>query len=734
MLSLIRALFSALTLLLLLGAPALYAAPTTPTSDFTDNGNGTVTHNTTGLTWKRCAEGMTWTGSTCSGTANGYTWDQASALSTSTWRLPTIDELSSIVESNATNPAINTTIFPFTPSSDFWSATNTSGSYRARSVNFENGYAGSSYTDREYKVRLMRNATLPPTLTGISLSVAALTAGASLTATIIPSPSSASLGTCTSSNTAIATVSGSTVTAGNAAGTATITCGGKSTILTVASAADTQPPSVPTALTATASSAGRINLMWGAATDNVAVTAYRLHRNGTLIGTATATSYSDTGLTAVTTYTYTVAACDAANNCSAHSTAASASAVALAPAPVINHITINNASVPVVVSGSETFTATAPAQPVVAVGNSASPTVVTSESADASVNVSVDSSSGNTVLNIALGIISLQTHAASQPQRSRLASAGNPSRRALTTTQERLVYAGESVTLDSNGQILSHRAASASGSNGAGDPLALAGQPSSLTLNTSLPNLKGSLTRLNNQTLEQAVIATLGSGFSLGNGGQNASGTLPLQFSGLTVQIIPLGTITIDSTRADGLSLTADGLYEFTRSGVLMQFATAVRDISQFATDIAASSTFSGATTELRSDGILVLNKNGTATVMQPDLIAESTTGTSAAIDSNAQGEWRYRDAQGYRHTLHPAFADLATLRAILTAAIPGIAVNRGNGVTTATLGGTTYTLVPDYTLTTPPAEQAGRSWWSGTDGKLTIRNADGTAQGFAVR
>ncbi len=80
---------------------------------------------------------------------------------------------------------------------------------------------------------------------------------------------------------------------------------------------DTTPPSVPAGLTATAVNATQVNLTWTASTDSVGVTGYRVYRNGVLIGSPTATSYSDTGLTPSTTYAYTVAACDAAGNCSA---------------------------------------------------------------------------------------------------------------------------------------------------------------------------------------------------------------------------------------------------------------------------------------------------------------------------------------------------------------------------------------------------------------------------------
>ena len=87
---------------------------------------------------------------------------------------------------------------------------------------------------------------------------------------------------------------------------------------------DSAPPSVPTGLSATAISSSVINLSWTASTDNVAVVGYKIYRGGTQIATSTTTSYSNTGLSAGTPYTYTVLAYDAANNNSAQSAPASA--------------------------------------------------------------------------------------------------------------------------------------------------------------------------------------------------------------------------------------------------------------------------------------------------------------------------------------------------------------------------------------------------------------------------
>ncbi|HKX23697.1 MAG TPA: hypothetical protein VJM46_00520, partial [Candidatus Saccharimonadales bacterium] len=62
--------------------------------------------------------------------------------------------------------------------------------------------------------------------------------------------------------------------------------------------------------------------------DDKAVTGYRIYRNGTLIATSTTTTYSDTTIEPLTTYSYTVMAVDAAGNASPQSTAATVTTLA----------------------------------------------------------------------------------------------------------------------------------------------------------------------------------------------------------------------------------------------------------------------------------------------------------------------------------------------------------------------------------------------------------------------
>jgi chitodextrinase len=65
-----------------------------------------------------------------------------------------------------------------------------------------------------------------------------------------------------------------------------------------------------------------IALTWTVSTDNVAVTGYRVYRNGNQIVSTQVTNYTDTGLAPNTSYTYTVAAFDAAGNASAQTAGA----------------------------------------------------------------------------------------------------------------------------------------------------------------------------------------------------------------------------------------------------------------------------------------------------------------------------------------------------------------------------------------------------------------------------
>jgi len=82
---------------------------------------------------------------------------------------------------------------------------------------------------------------------------------------------------------------------------------------------DTAAPSTPTNLAGTAVSQTQINLAWSVSADNVAVTGYKVFRNGIQVGTATTPAYSDPSLSAGTSYSYTVSAYDAAGNNSAQS-------------------------------------------------------------------------------------------------------------------------------------------------------------------------------------------------------------------------------------------------------------------------------------------------------------------------------------------------------------------------------------------------------------------------------
>ncbi|MEN9913162.1 MAG: hypothetical protein RLY66_570, partial [Candidatus Parcubacteria bacterium] len=98
---------------------------------------------------------------------------------------------------------------------------------------------------------------------------------------------------------------------------------------------DVTAPTVPTNLEVTDVTTSQVNLSWDASIDpgfpSSGVSGYRIYRNGggSPVATTTGTSYSDTGLSNGTLYSYAVSAFDAIYNASSQSSSVSTTTIAV---------------------------------------------------------------------------------------------------------------------------------------------------------------------------------------------------------------------------------------------------------------------------------------------------------------------------------------------------------------------------------------------------------------------
>jgi hypothetical protein len=145
---------------------------------FTDNGNGTVTDNNTGLIWQKCSVGQN-NDSTCSGTAAPYNWYRAAGVydasynsatqnvcgsltlgGSSGWRLPSKKELTSIVDYSIPypGPTIPQATFPNTVASMYWSSTTSAHYYPGNAwfVSFSDGFVNFNFKSVSNYVRCVR--------------------------------------------------------------------------------------------------------------------------------------------------------------------------------------------------------------------------------------------------------------------------------------------------------------------------------------------------------------------------------------------------------------------------------------------------------------------------------------------------------------------------------------------------------------------------------------------------
>lgn len=138
----------------------------TPTGDFTQHQNGTLSHKKDGLMWSTCSVGQTFEKGSCKGEAKKLNWDDAMQAAKKSrlagyddWRLPSIDELNSIVEVGCHNPSINLTVFPNTASDGYWSSSTLKRlKSNARAMFFFYGEDSNFYKSNPYHVRFVRDA------------------------------------------------------------------------------------------------------------------------------------------------------------------------------------------------------------------------------------------------------------------------------------------------------------------------------------------------------------------------------------------------------------------------------------------------------------------------------------------------------------------------------------------------------------------------------------------------
>ena len=144
-------------ILLIIGAylltTSLLSAP------FTDNGDGTVKDNATGLIWQKCTFGKTYANGICTGSASNLNWNSAItncntlSLAGKTWRLPNRNELLSIVDYTRTDVAIDVSVFDFGGSAFWSSSTYLPDQSRAWGVIFDTGIVykdAKSYASYNY--------------------------------------------------------------------------------------------------------------------------------------------------------------------------------------------------------------------------------------------------------------------------------------------------------------------------------------------------------------------------------------------------------------------------------------------------------------------------------------------------------------------------------------------------------------------------------------------------------
>ncbi len=305
-----------------------------------------------------------------------------------------------------------------------------------------------------------------------------------------------------------------------------------------------------------------------------------------------------------------------------------------------------------------------------------------------------------------------------------------------------VVWAGETAEFGKDGKVTGAYLGSKQGTTDAvGDDLVPGGNKfttSGYNNTAFIPRLNGVALRLDGANLNEALFKVLNQTLGVTTPltpGQTSQGVLNFQIGSEQVSVIPTRRIRVDTSRADGVSLSSEGGVEVASGGLVTIFAPSVGDPQVFAAKVKVAQALPGAISELRWNGTWkVTGGDGTSYIGRPAWQRRAQPNGipfSAAKADNVT----YNDGV-YSQTLVPDFDDYTTLRATFAKELndPNITVLPNmDGTATAKVNGKSYTLLPQWLLV-KTADITGKPAWWAENGVIYIKNADGTAQGFTVK
>ena len=547
-------------------------------------------------------------------------------------------------------------------------------------------------------------------------------------------------------------------------------------------------PTVPTGLTAAATSTKAIYVSWNPSTDNIGVTGYKVYRDGTLLASLSkVASYTDTGLVASTAYSYSVAACDAGGNCSVPSPPVSAttnppSKPIISTAEVVLGVnpsaSINSEGALVIAASPDdrppiivlrtdgtvnVGVKLPPGKPVVFSSNGATQQIVdisgqsqfstTSKQGVTQVELvkgqmKVDVEKSGTTVSVTSSNSQSTGSVVTRVDKTTIAVVKDETKALVFVDSGKIdyfagqkspiaVYQGEISMIDSGGNLIQLALGSQNGQKQLpGDPLPVQIPKDQLT---KVPNLEGALPRFDNMLSLLDLVGDAIKEASGDSSGQlsyeKTTGVIAYRLGGTTIRLIALGDVLVQLNQfaATTISATSGVAYSLASRGIEMSLAGALGYFSDLQSVIKTID--SAGQLSLKPTGAIEIRVGGGRHVVMPGFAAHLPFNPNPlpGFDTDISGYAVFRDHLGTLQTLYPTFLDPDRLNLVFAAGVPSLRLtNNGNGTVTVATEGQTLTLRPEYRVIDRPVGHESDTYWF-DNGIIYFRNSDLSAQGFRL-